>query len=108
MKEISPSELTGNVFDEIGKTWMLVTAGDEQKANTMTASWGRNASAHEPEAATSGAVPSEGATRPASAPGSGLRTSLTVRGNRSRWSSTMQHPFIRARGRRRRLTAWPL
>lgn len=40
MKEISPSELAGNVFDEIGKTWMLVTAGDEQKANTMTASWG--------------------------------------------------------------------
>lgn len=24
----------------IGKEWMLVTAGDKQKANTMTASWG--------------------------------------------------------------------
>ena len=29
-----------NPFTKIGKEWMLITAGDEQKANTMTASWG--------------------------------------------------------------------
>lgn len=29
-----------NPFKKIGKEWMLVTAGDEQKWNTMTASWG--------------------------------------------------------------------
>ena len=34
------SILEFNPFNKIGKDWMLVTAGDEQKANTMTASWG--------------------------------------------------------------------
>lgn len=29
-----------NPFEKIGKDWMLVTAGDEKKANAMTASWG--------------------------------------------------------------------
>lgn len=29
-----------NPFNMIGKDWMLVTAGNEEKANTMTASWG--------------------------------------------------------------------
>lgn len=29
-----------NPFEKIGKDWMLVTAGDETKANAMTASWG--------------------------------------------------------------------
>ncbi len=29
-----------NAFDLIGKEWMLVTAGTEEKCNTMTASWG--------------------------------------------------------------------
>lgn len=29
-----------NPFEKIGQEWMLVTAGNEQKANTMTASWG--------------------------------------------------------------------
>ena len=38
-KKISVSEI-GNVFDLIGKDWMLITAGDEKKANTMTAAWG--------------------------------------------------------------------
>ena len=32
--------LTMNPFDKIGKQWMLITSGDEDKANTMTASWG--------------------------------------------------------------------
>ena len=29
-----------NPFRMIGRDWMLVTAGNEEKANTMTASWG--------------------------------------------------------------------
>jgi len=29
-----------NAFDLIGKEWMLVTAGNKDKFNTMTASWG--------------------------------------------------------------------
>ena len=38
--ELDPSEITGNVFDRIGKEWMLITAGKPEKYNTMTASWG--------------------------------------------------------------------
>lgn len=40
MKEISYSELNENVFDVIGKDWLLITAEKEGKVNTMTASWG--------------------------------------------------------------------
>ena len=29
-----------NPFSKIGKEWFLITAGDEEKVNTMTASWG--------------------------------------------------------------------
>ncbi|MGC4019456.1 MAG: flavin reductase [Muricomes sp.] len=39
-KEISVEELEFNPFTKIGKEWMLITAGDEKKHNTMTASWG--------------------------------------------------------------------
>lgn len=39
-KEISPEALRKNPFQAIGKEWMLITAGDETKVNTMTASWG--------------------------------------------------------------------
>lgn len=39
-KEISVKTLKENVFDLIGNQWMLVTAGDREQANTMTASWG--------------------------------------------------------------------
>ena len=39
-REISPAEITGNVFERIGKQWMLITAGREESFNTMTASWG--------------------------------------------------------------------
>jgi hypothetical protein len=28
-KEIRPAEITGNVFDLIGRQWMLITAGDK-------------------------------------------------------------------------------
>jgi flavin reductase (DIM6/NTAB) family NADH-FMN oxidoreductase RutF len=39
-KEINPTELSKNPFSLIGQEWMLITAGDQKKANTMTASWG--------------------------------------------------------------------
>lgn len=38
-QDISLLEKEG-VFDLIGKQWMLITAGDTSKFNTMTASWG--------------------------------------------------------------------
>lgn len=37
---ISPFELTENLFNSLDNDWMLITAGNEQKYNTMTASWG--------------------------------------------------------------------
>lgn len=39
-REISPADLSFNPFTLIDKEWMLVTAGDENAHNTMTASWG--------------------------------------------------------------------
>jgi flavin reductase (DIM6/NTAB) family NADH-FMN oxidoreductase RutF len=39
-KEISPELIKKNPFHAIGKEWMLVTAGNKDKINTMTASWG--------------------------------------------------------------------
>ncbi len=39
-REISPSDVKDNPFTLIGKDWMLVTAGNREKHNTMTASWG--------------------------------------------------------------------
>lgn len=39
-KEIKPTQIEGNIFDLIGRQWMLVTAGTRDKFNTMTASWG--------------------------------------------------------------------
>ena len=39
-KEISIESLNFNPFEKISKEWMLITAGDEEKSNTMTASWG--------------------------------------------------------------------
>lgn len=39
-KEIAVGELKFNPFTKIGKEWMLVTAGNEEGHNTMTASWG--------------------------------------------------------------------
>jgi flavin reductase (DIM6/NTAB) family NADH-FMN oxidoreductase RutF len=40
MKEINYKDMTFNLFNLIGDEWMLVTAGDENSCNTMTASWG--------------------------------------------------------------------
>lgn len=39
-QEIKVDQLTENPFKMIGKEWMLVTASDGEKVNTMTASWG--------------------------------------------------------------------
>lgn len=39
-KKITPSEITNNPFDLIGKDWALVTSGNTDKFNTMTVSWG--------------------------------------------------------------------
>lgn len=39
-KEINVTQLDMNPFTKISKQWMLITAGDEKKSNTMTASWG--------------------------------------------------------------------
>lgn len=40
IRHIAPSELSGSVFDRIGKQWMLVSAAKDGRVNMMTASWG--------------------------------------------------------------------
>ena len=40
MKEINIEEFKFNPFTKIGKEWMLVTASNNGKVNSMTASWG--------------------------------------------------------------------
>ena len=39
-EKIDPKNLDQNVFSLIGDRWMLITAGTQEKCNTMTASWG--------------------------------------------------------------------
>lgn len=39
-KETECNSLNDNFFKLIGNDWMLITAGEENKFNTMTASWG--------------------------------------------------------------------
>ena len=39
-KEVAIESLSFNPFSKIGKEWMLITAGDQEKFNTMTAAWG--------------------------------------------------------------------
>lgn len=39
-REVKTEELQMNPFTTIGKDWLLITAGNEAKCNTMTASWG--------------------------------------------------------------------
>lgn len=39
-KEISPEAIRKNTFQMIGKEWMLIASGDQNKSNAMTASWG--------------------------------------------------------------------
>ncbi|MBP7177012.1 MAG: flavin reductase [Thermoclostridium sp.] len=38
--EMKPAEITDNPFKLIGTDWMLITAGNMNSWNTMTASWG--------------------------------------------------------------------
>ncbi len=40
IKEIDLKDLSVNPFEMIGKEWMLITAKNGDKVNTMTASWG--------------------------------------------------------------------
>ena len=40
MKEIKTREIDENVFKMIADEWMLICAGDENRHNMMTASWG--------------------------------------------------------------------
>lgn len=39
-REVKAEAVKENPFHLIASDWMLVTAGDEKKCNTMTASWG--------------------------------------------------------------------
>ncbi|MFI3302591.1 MAG: flavin reductase [Rikenellaceae bacterium] len=39
-KRIEPAELADNAIKLIGKDWMLIGAGNAEKSNAMTASWG--------------------------------------------------------------------
>ena len=39
-REIDIKSVNLNPFEKIGREWMLITAGSEEKFNTMTASWG--------------------------------------------------------------------
>lgn len=40
LKQITPEKLDLNMIEAIGKDWMLVTSGNQQSFNMMTASWG--------------------------------------------------------------------
>ena len=39
-RQIDPNEITDNFIRTIGQEWMLITAGNRESCNTMTASWG--------------------------------------------------------------------
>ena len=39
-REIKPTEIKDNLIDIIKNEWMLITAGNEETFNMMTASWG--------------------------------------------------------------------
>ncbi len=39
-KQIEPEQIGDNVFQLIGKDWMLIAAGPNERHNMMTASWG--------------------------------------------------------------------
>ena len=40
LRNIDPKQIRDNPFSLIGDKWMLITAGDAERCNTMTASWG--------------------------------------------------------------------
>lgn len=39
-RKIAPEEIPGNFIQKVSKEWMLITAGNRDKFNMMTASWG--------------------------------------------------------------------
>lgn len=39
-KQITPDKIPGNVIKMLSEDWMLITAGNDQQFNMMTASWG--------------------------------------------------------------------
>ena len=39
-KELNINDFYCNPFSKIGTEWMLISSGDSNKFNTMTASWG--------------------------------------------------------------------
>lgn len=39
-KQITPDKIPGNVYKMLSENWMLISAGDNNKFNMMTASWG--------------------------------------------------------------------
>jgi len=39
-KKIAPDKIPGNIVKMLSEDWMLITAGDKDKFNMMTASWG--------------------------------------------------------------------
>lgn len=39
-KTVSPNDINENFIKNIGDEWMLISAGDKEKYNMMTASWG--------------------------------------------------------------------
>ncbi|MEG1950059.1 MAG: DUF4468 domain-containing protein [Odoribacter sp.] len=39
-RQISPDKIPGNIFKMLSEDWMLITAGNDQQFNMMTASWG--------------------------------------------------------------------
>ncbi|WP_321438342.1 DUF4468 domain-containing protein [uncultured Bacteroides sp.] len=39
-KQIAPDKISGNIIKMLSENWMLITAGDKDKFNMMTASWG--------------------------------------------------------------------
>ncbi len=39
-KEINPKEISDNLIKAIADEWMLISAGDKEEHNMMTASWG--------------------------------------------------------------------
>ncbi|MEG0824690.1 MAG: flavin reductase family protein [Oscillospiraceae bacterium] len=40
LKPIDPKKLNANVFSMLDDSWALITAGNRENCNTMTASWG--------------------------------------------------------------------
>ena len=38
--KIAPTEIPGNIIERVSEEWMLITSGNKESYNTMTAGWG--------------------------------------------------------------------